>query len=120
VSDLFRPEDRHTAVTHPERFAFIPDPDDRKFAALAHAAGATLISNDGHLLRHGGHMDLTVLTHSGSFGNASSARTMPKGGCDTAILMQRCGMPVPLSFVRSAARRRLVEEKANHETKRCH
>jgi uncharacterized protein len=64
VSDLFRPEERYTAATHPERFAFIPDPDDRKFAALAHAAGATLISNDDHLLRHGGHMDLTVLTPS--------------------------------------------------------
>jgi predicted nucleic acid-binding protein len=62
VSDLFRPEDHHTAATHPERFAFIPDPDDRKFAALAHAAGAALISNDDHLLHHGGHMDLTVLT----------------------------------------------------------
>ena len=62
VSDLFRPEDRHTAATHPERFAFIPDSDDRKFAALAHAAGAALISNDDHLLCHGGHMDLTVLT----------------------------------------------------------
>jgi hypothetical protein len=31
-------------------------------AALAHATGDTLISNDDHLLRHGGHMDLTVLT----------------------------------------------------------
>jgi uncharacterized protein len=42
VSNLFRPEDRYIVATHPERFAFIPDPDDRKFAALAHAAGATL------------------------------------------------------------------------------
>jgi predicted nucleic acid-binding protein len=62
VAHLFRPEDRFTAPTHPERFADIPDPDDRKFAALAHAAGAVLISNDEHLLRHRDHTDLTVLT----------------------------------------------------------
>jgi predicted nucleic acid-binding protein len=64
VSDLFRPEDCYTAATHPERFAYIPDPDDRKFAALAQATGTTLISNDDHLLRHRDHRDLTVLTPS--------------------------------------------------------
>lgn len=62
MSELFRPEDRYTAPTHPERFESIPDPDDRKFAALAHAAGATLISNDDHLLRHRDRRDVTVLT----------------------------------------------------------
>jgi uncharacterized protein len=62
ASDLFRPEDRYSAATYPERFAYIPDPDDRKFAALAHAAGAILITNDNHLLRHRDRMDLTVLT----------------------------------------------------------
>src|SRR5438128_9911085 len=50
LAELFRPADRFTAATHPERFAAIPDPDDRKFAALAHAAGAILISNDQHRL----------------------------------------------------------------------
>jgi predicted nucleic acid-binding protein len=64
VSDLFTPGNRYTAPTHPERFAYIADPDDRKFAALAHAAGATLISSDDHLLRHRDRMDLTVLTPS--------------------------------------------------------
>jgi predicted nucleic acid-binding protein len=62
VSDLFRPRDRYVAATHPERLAFIPDPDDRKFAALAAATGATLISNDDHLLRYRDQMDVTVLT----------------------------------------------------------
>jgi predicted nucleic acid-binding protein len=62
ASDLFRPEAHYTAATYPERFALIPDPDDRKFAALAHAAGAILISNDDHLLRHRDRLDLTVLT----------------------------------------------------------
>lgn len=64
VSDLFRPADRFTAATHPERFAFIPDPDDRKFAALAHTAGATLISNDSHLLRYKDRLEVSVLTPS--------------------------------------------------------
>ena len=64
AADLFRPADRFTDPTHPERFADVPDPDDRKFAALAHAAGATLISNDEHLLGDRDRMDLTVLTPS--------------------------------------------------------
>ena len=62
VAELFRPADRFTAATHPERFSFIPDPDDRKFAALAQAAGAILISNDEHLLRYGDRTDVSVLT----------------------------------------------------------
>jgi predicted nucleic acid-binding protein len=62
VAELFRPEDRFTAPTHPERFADIPDPDDRKFAALANATGATVISSDEHLLEYRGDLDLTVLS----------------------------------------------------------
>jgi uncharacterized protein len=64
LAPLFRPEDRVTVPTHPERFAEIPDPDDRKFAALAEATGAVLISNDEHLLGHRDRMNLTVLTPS--------------------------------------------------------
>jgi predicted nucleic acid-binding protein len=64
VARLFRPSDRFAGPTHPERFADIPDPDDRKFAALAHAAGAALISNDEHLLGHRERRELTVLTPS--------------------------------------------------------
>jgi predicted nucleic acid-binding protein len=62
VAPLFHPEDRVTVPTHPERFAEIPDPDDRKFAALAEATAAVLISNDEHLLGHRDHLKLTVLT----------------------------------------------------------
>jgi hypothetical protein len=40
IEELFRPADRFTGVTHPEAFASIPDADDRKFVALAKAAGA--------------------------------------------------------------------------------
>jgi predicted nucleic acid-binding protein len=62
LAELFRPEDLFTAPTHPERFAEIPDPDDRKFAALAEAAGAVLISNDEHLLGSRDRMRPAVLT----------------------------------------------------------
>jgi uncharacterized protein len=47
---LFRAEDRYEAETHPERYGDVPDEDDRKFLALAEAAGATLITQDEHLL----------------------------------------------------------------------
>lgn len=62
ITDRFRPEDRFTGSTHPELFVAIPDPDDRKFAALAHAAHAILISNDDHLLQARDRMEVTVLT----------------------------------------------------------
>jgi predicted nucleic acid-binding protein len=62
IAELFRPEDRFSGVTYPEQFAFIPDPDDRKFAALAHVAGASLVSSDEHLLAYRDRMDVTVLT----------------------------------------------------------
>jgi predicted nucleic acid-binding protein len=61
VAELFRPADRVTVETRPERFADIPDSDDWKFAALAHATGATLVSSDAHLLRYRGPLPLRVL-----------------------------------------------------------
>jgi putative PIN family toxin of toxin-antitoxin system len=62
IGELFRASDRFSAATHRERFADIPDPDDRKFAALAHAAHAILVSSDEHLLGYRGGLELTVLT----------------------------------------------------------
>jgi len=62
VADLFRPENQVTAATNPGQFTAVPDPDDRKFAALAHAAGAVLISNDEHLLGVRDRLGVTVLT----------------------------------------------------------
>lgn len=47
---LFRPEDRSTGLTQPDRFQVGGDPADRHFAALAHAAGGILITSDDHLL----------------------------------------------------------------------
>ena len=59
---LFRPENEFTEETHPERFPQIPDPEDRKFAVLAHAAGAILVSGDDDLLADPHRFDLLVLT----------------------------------------------------------
>jgi predicted nucleic acid-binding protein len=50
AAPLFREENRFTGATPIEPFAGIADRDDRKFAALAQAAQATLITNDAHLL----------------------------------------------------------------------
>jgi predicted nucleic acid-binding protein len=50
VAELFREEDRYDGHTAPEKFDCVPDADDRKFAALAEACGAILITNDAHLL----------------------------------------------------------------------
>jgi uncharacterized protein len=61
IDDLFRAEHRYDGPTHPERFSEVPDPDDRKFAALAHATGATVVSNDEDLLGYSGPLELTVL-----------------------------------------------------------
>jgi predicted nucleic acid-binding protein len=50
VAELFRDEDRYEGETSPEKFDYIPDADDRKFAALSKATGVSLITNDDHLL----------------------------------------------------------------------
>lgn len=49
---LFHEQDRFQGDTDPQHFAYVADPDDRKFAALAAATGATLVTNDEHLLEH--------------------------------------------------------------------
>lgn len=54
VAALFRPEWQYDGETHPEQFGHVPDADDRKFAALAAASGAILVSSDRHLLAHRG------------------------------------------------------------------
>jgi len=64
VADLFRNEDRWPTTTDPGRFGQVPDATDRKFAALAHASGAVLISQDDDLLAHPERIDVLVLTPS--------------------------------------------------------
>lgn len=55
--ELFRPEGRLEHRSDPEAFGGVPDPADRKFAALAAAADALLVTSDAALLaaaRRGG------------------------------------------------------------------
>lgn len=61
-SSLFREENRFTGPTYPQRFTAIADPDDLKFAALAAAARATLITNDEHLLSVRHQVDVDMAT----------------------------------------------------------
>jgi uncharacterized protein len=61
IADLFRPEDSFEGSTHPEEFGFVPDPSDRKFAALAEAAQAPLVTSDAGLLNAGRHMAVPVV-----------------------------------------------------------
>ncbi|MFP4345447.1 MAG: PIN domain-containing protein [Anaerolineales bacterium] len=65
-ADLFREEERYSGATHPDHFDYIDDPDDRKFAALAEAADALLVSLDDDLLEHRTQAGVTILT-SGEF-----------------------------------------------------
>jgi predicted nucleic acid-binding protein len=50
LEGLFLDRDRHVPADDPGAFDFVPDPEDRKFARLAAAAGATLVTMDEHLL----------------------------------------------------------------------
>ena len=61
IADLFRAEDRFGGPTHPEAYGFVPDPADRKFAALAEAAHAPLVTSDTGLLNVRGRMAVRVL-----------------------------------------------------------
>lgn len=61
VADLFRSEDRFPGATNPQDFSFVPDPADRKFAALAEAVQAPLVTSDAGLLQAAGQMAVPVL-----------------------------------------------------------
>jgi predicted nucleic acid-binding protein len=62
VAEIFREENCHHGETSPEAFDYIPDADDRKFAALAEATGVALITNDDHLLDYRERTELKILT----------------------------------------------------------
>jgi predicted nucleic acid-binding protein len=62
VAELFREDCRYAGDVTPEKFDFIQDPDDRKFAALSEAAGVVLITNDDHLLSNRDRAGLRILT----------------------------------------------------------
>ncbi len=59
---LFERGTEFTGKVDGSRYDLIEDRDDRKFAALAAAANAALISNDEHLLSVRRSLDVTVLT----------------------------------------------------------
>jgi predicted nucleic acid-binding protein len=61
IADLFRAEDRFGGPTHPDAYRFVPDPADRKFAALAEAVQAALVTSDAGLLNARGRMAVRVL-----------------------------------------------------------
>jgi predicted nucleic acid-binding protein len=60
--DLFREEDRFQGETHPEQFDYVPDPADRKFAALADATGVPLVTSDEDLLQGRARASTPILT----------------------------------------------------------
>jgi hypothetical protein len=60
-ADLFRAEE-FTGSVEPGAFGGIADPDDRKFAALAAAANASLVTNDNLLLAERDRIGVDVLT----------------------------------------------------------
>jgi len=62
VADLFRPEAEFTGPVDPESFALVPDPEDRKFAALSTATQTPLVTNDNDLLAHRDITGVDVLT----------------------------------------------------------
>ncbi len=61
-ADLFRDEGRHRGAVNPGWFGQVGDPDDRKFGALAYAAGATLITQDDDLLTGRSNVGVPILT----------------------------------------------------------
>lgn len=64
IAGLFHEENCYREVTHPENFDYVPDPDDRKFAALAAEAGVVLVSLDQHLLAGREQSPVPILTPS--------------------------------------------------------
>ncbi len=60
--DLFTPDGKYEGAIVPEAYPMINDYDDRKFAALAAATGAILVSNDRHLLSVRERLPITVLS----------------------------------------------------------
>ena len=46
----------------PESFVLVPDPGDRKFAALSVGAQTSLVTSDNHLLSHAHSIGVDVLT----------------------------------------------------------
>jgi len=61
-ADLFQVDGRYTGEIELERVGYVPDPADRKFAALAEACDAALITNDDDLLANRDQTDVYIVT----------------------------------------------------------
>jgi predicted nucleic acid-binding protein len=61
-ADLFGAATRYRGRLDPAAYVDVPDPADRVFAALAHATGATLITQDDHLLANRSNANVPYLT----------------------------------------------------------
>lgn len=64
VAALFEARNQHMDELPLADYAFIEDPDDRKFAALAEQTGSLLVTNDEHLLSAAAYLTVLVLTPS--------------------------------------------------------
>ena len=76
VESLFLPE---TEVTDPldlGRYSFVPDADDRKFAALAELADCPIVTNDDDLLSNRDRLSVPVLTPRELFERLDDANAM--------------------------------------------
>lgn len=59
---LFRDEDRYDGDLDEDAVDYVSDRSDRKFAALAEAAEAVLVTNDDHLLDERGRVKTPIFT----------------------------------------------------------
>jgi|SRR5215471_673923 len=62
IAYLFRPEGEFMSPVDPAAFAAVPDPDDRKFAALSAAAKVPLVTSDKLLLAQRGTIGIEIVT----------------------------------------------------------
>jgi uncharacterized protein len=89
-ADLFRPEGEFAASVDPHGFAFIEDPEDRKFVALAAAATAPLVTNDHDLLMHRNRAGFDVLTPAAFLMRAGETLVSQAAGCSGDDGLLRC------------------------------
>jgi uncharacterized protein len=59
---IFEQNTSFSGKTNPEQFTLVSDPEDRKFAALATAADAVLLTNDDHLLSVRQQLEISIFT----------------------------------------------------------
>lgn len=61
-AELFTEDGRYEGPTREDRFKQVPDPTDRKFAAVAEATGVAVVSSDSDLLESRRSTNITIDT----------------------------------------------------------